>query len=122
MVMPGGRRGAGSMGCITSLLLLALMVYLANQFGRPWFRYQQFRDEMRTNARFAVTLPDSVILTRLRARADSLRLPEAAQRISIVRTGRPGSITISTTYVEVIKLILVGEKRITFTPKAEEPL
>jgi len=114
------RRGRGALGCLGSLVVLALLIYAGFIFGPPWLRYQQFRDEMKTEARFSISLPDSVIRARLAVRADSLRLPAAARRVTIVRRGgSPPTITISAAYDEHLHLLFLGERTLHFKPTVE---
>lgn len=122
MVTSRNDRGSGSLGCLSSILVLVVMIYLAVLFGEPWFRYRQYQDQMKTSARFAVTIPDSVIRIRLTSLADSLGLPRRAKRLKIERNGVRQRITISATYDEVIKIPILGPKTITFRPRAEERL
>ena len=116
------RRGTGTIGCLASLALTAALIFLAVQFGKPWFRYQQFRDVMKSSARYAISLPDSVIRARLLAVADSLGLPKEAKRVRIDRQRSPASITISSDYVEKVMVPLYGPVTIRFKPRAEEAL
>lgn len=89
----------------------------------PWLRYEQFDAEMRSNARFAVTLPDSVIRVRLASQVDSLGLPPGAKMISIQRHGsHPAVITIRSEYDELVTLPIFGAKKLHFKAHAEEPL
>ncbi len=113
-------RGRGALGCLGSLLVLAALIYAGFIFGPPWLRYQQYRDEMKTEARFSISLPDSVIRSRLAVRADSLRLPAAARKISIVRHGgSPPTIIISAAYDEHLHLLLLGTRTLHFKPSVE---
>lgn len=103
--------------------MFLLIVYFGARFIPPWMHYQQFRDEMRSDARFGTTLTDSVIRIRLVAQADTLGLPPEAKRIVIRRRGgRPPTITISAEYIVKINLPIFGIKLLHFKPKAEEPL
>lgn len=122
MVVLKSRRGAGSIGCLASFVLIAAAIFLAVQLGKPWFRYQQFHDVMKSSARYAVTLPDSVIRARLWASADSLGLPKDAKRLKIQRSKSPAQIIISSEYTEVVKLPLYGPLKLKFKPHAEEAL
>ncbi|MGH7582679.1 MAG: hypothetical protein ACREL5_05590 [Gemmatimonadales bacterium] len=120
--MPRDRAGRGALGCLLTILLVGIVAYIGIQFLPPWMRYEQFEDEMRTDARFGVTLADSVIMVRLQATADTLGLPPAAHRISIRRTIVPAKIIIQSTYVEHVKLPIFGIKSMTFHASAEESL
>ncbi len=115
--MVGGRRGTSSAGCLVSLLLIGAAVYVGIALGRPWFRYEQFRDEMTSSARFSGTLTDAAILTHLRAVADTLGLPPEAKRITVTRLEPPGGVVISVKYTERVTLPLYGEKVYKFAPK-----
>lgn len=110
------RRGASSLGCLIPLLVLALVIYFAIDFGEAYFRFYQFKDTMGAEARFATTRTDDQINTHLRLLADSLQMPPGAELISIERTGT--SITISSDYDEVIKLPMNKEQVIHFHPSA----
>ena len=116
------RRGGSTAGCLAWVFLAAALIFLAVQFGKPWFRYQQFRDVMKNAARYAVTLPDSVIRARVMGSADSLGLPKEAKRVTIRRTGSPGAIVISAEYTERVVLPLYGPVLVRFKPRAEEAL
>ena len=124
MVNPiSNRRGKGTLGCIVPIVLIALFIYAGSLFGRPWFRAQQFRDEMTTTARFAASLSDSLIRVRLEARADSLKLPGAARRsLRIRRIANPDRVVITSKWVDSISIPVVGIKVLNWDMKAEEPL
>jgi hypothetical protein len=115
-------RGSGTVGCLAWIALGATLIFLAVQFGKPWFRYQQFQDVMKSSARYAVTLPDSVIRSRLVSVADSLALPKEAKRLTIRRTSAPARIVISSQYSEQVKLPVIGAVMLRFKPRAEEAL
>ena len=40
------RRGASSIGCLFSLLVLAAVVYFGVNVGEVYWRYYQYRDDM----------------------------------------------------------------------------
>ncbi|HEX3928347.1 MAG TPA: hypothetical protein VHW65_10145 [Gemmatimonadales bacterium] len=123
MVTLRDRHGRTSLGCLGTIVLFVVIGYLAAELGPPWLRYQQFNDEMRSAARYGVSLPDSVIRARIMARADSLRLPLAAHHVVIVRhRGTNGTIRISAPYTETIHLLLLGDRTLHFKPSAEESL
>jgi hypothetical protein len=116
------RRGAGTLGCLFTLVIAGAALYLAVQFGKPWFRYQQFHDVMKSQARYAISLPDSVIRARLMSSADSLGLPPAAKRLRIARERSPANITISSEYVEKVMIPIYGPVLLHFKARAEEAL
>jgi hypothetical protein len=114
------RRGATNLGCLLPLLVVAIAVYFAIDFGQVYFRAYQFKDAMTSEANFASTLTDEAITRRLVALADSLQLPPGAELITIVRS--PRSITISSDYDEIIQLPMKKERVIHFHPQASASL
>lgn len=108
------RRGASTLGCLIPILILAIGVYFAFDFGLAYFRFYQFKDAMGQEARFAGDRTDEQITRRLSALADTLQLPPGAELITIIRD--PRTITISSDYDEVIKLPLNKERVIHFHP------
>ena len=116
-----GRRGASTTGCLVSLLLFVGLLYYGINVGEVWFRYYQFVDEMKTQARLAPALDDMTIRRRLQAKAQSLGLPERAQQIYIARHQSPREIRIEAVYSETIDLPLLHHT-FQFTPRARQPL
>lgn len=113
------RSGASSMGCLFTLLVVAAVIYFGVNIGEVYWRAYQFQDDMRQEVKFAAHSANDVILTHLRASADSLGLPEDAQRISIRRTQK--TISVDAEYDERIELpMYVRDKH--FHPHAEGPL
>ena len=114
------RRGASTIGCLLPILILAVGIYFAIDFGEAYFRAYQFKDAMGQEARFATTRTDDQITSHLSALADSLELPRGAELITILRS--PSTISISSDYDEVIKLPLKKERVLHFHPMAESSL
>ena len=109
-------RGASTLGCLFSLLIVVAVIYFGVGVGAPYFRYYQFRDAMRQEVRFAAHNSDQAILRHLRRKADSLGLPDAAGEVTLQRYGR--HIEIESEYYEHIELpLFVREVR--FNPHAE---
>lgn len=113
------RRGAGTLGCLFTLLIVVAVAYFGVNVGRVYWRFYQYQDDMRQAVRFASTLTNDRIVARLRASADSLGLPEAAWKISIRRS--PNFITVESDYYETVELPLFV-REIHFNPHAEGPL
>ena len=44
----GSRRGTSTAGCLFSLVLFVAAIYYGINIGKPWFRYYQLLDEMRS--------------------------------------------------------------------------
>ena len=110
------RAGASTLGCLVLLLIVAALAYFAVNVGEVYWRSYQFGDAMRQEARFAARNSDDIIRGRLRAKADSLGLPEGAQHIRIRRS--PHHISIWTEYYDNVELPLVV-KEVYFNPQAE---
>ncbi len=109
------RRGEGTVGCLFSIFVAIALVYFGINAGRPFWDYYQFQDRMTQEARFAANRSDVTIQRRLRDYADSLGLPEAAQKVKVRR--RSGTIEIwSEYYVNIEFPGFVREQH--FTPRA----
>ncbi|HTG83520.1 MAG TPA: hypothetical protein VL853_01870, partial [Gemmatimonadales bacterium] len=91
----GSRRGTSTAGCLFSLVLFVAAIYYGINIGKPWFRYYQLLDEMRSAARLAPTLSDAVIRRRLDEKVDELGLPAEATKFQITRSGKPRKIIIT---------------------------
>jgi len=113
------RRGRSSLGCLFMVLIAAAVGYFGVNAGESYWRYFQFRDAMQQEARFATQKTNDQILTRLRAAADSLGLPEEASMISIRRTA--DSISIGADYDELVEMPMYV-KAIHYRPRAVGPL
>ena len=104
-------------------MLIIAVVYFGGRFIPPWIAYEQFRDEMKSNARFATTLPDSTIRMHLLAQVDTLGLPPEARKITIKhRLGRPPTITISADYFVKVMVPIFGVKLLHFKPSVTESI
>lgn len=114
--MVKSRRGAGSLGCLFSLLIIAAIGYFGLPVAEAYFRYWQFEDEMSQAVRFARINSDREIRTRLQTFVDSAGLPPEARNLQIAR--RNGRIDVSASYVE--EFHLPGYVRVqAFNPSAQ---
>ena len=113
------RAGASNLGCVFTLVFVAAVAYFAVSFARVYWHFYQFQEDMRQEVRSARQRRNDQILVRLRASADSLRLPEAARKISIRRTQT--MISIESDYYEMVEFPMVV-REIHFNPRAEGPL
>ena len=111
------RRGASTLGCLIPLLILAVVIYFAIDFGTAYFRYYQFKDAMRQEARFSYERTDEQINKHLVALADTLELPVGANLITILRS--PSNVSISSDYDEVITLPFKQERVLHFHPSGD---
>lgn len=111
------RAGRSALGCLVLLLLLTAAGYFAVNIGEAYFRFYQFQDAMKQEARFAARRTDEEIVQRLRAKADSLGLPEQAlKHLRVRRT--TNVIRIRSDYEQAIELpAMVRELR--FEPQVE---
>jgi hypothetical protein len=109
-------RGASTLGCLFSMLIVVAVVYFGVNVGAPYLRYYQFRDAMQQQLHFAERRTDAEILSTLRLKADSLALPGQAQRINVRRT--PSRIVLWSEYTETIDFPFVT-RDITFRPVVE---
>lgn len=110
------RRGAGSFGCLISIILFVAVLYYGYHIGQIYLKFYQLQDEMNTQASLAPSLANDVIYRRLAAKSDSLL--GRTLRFEIQRTRR---ITITTEYSDSVDLPFF--KHIyRLKPKAEAPL
>jgi hypothetical protein len=110
------RRGASALGCLFSLFIVVAIAYFGVNVGRVYWRFYEYQDDMRQEARFASQRTNDQILAHLKASADSLGLPEAATQISIRRNDR--AISIESSYYENIELPMYV-REVHFHPHAE---
>jgi hypothetical protein len=96
------RRGAGRLGCLFILLIIAGVGYFGVGIGETYLRFYRYRDAMAQQARFAATRSDATITSHLANVADSLGLPSAARRVQILRTDR--GVQIEARYFESVEL------------------
>jgi hypothetical protein len=94
------RVGMTKMGCLLVLLLAVAAVYVAIPIGETYFRYLEYKDAMRQEARFRSGLPNERIIRNLKIQVDSLGLPEEAGIVTITR--KDGQITIEAEYEESV--------------------
>jgi hypothetical protein len=100
----GPPRGVSTLGCLFSLLLVAVVFYYGIDIGRVYWNYYKLLDQMKVSARFAQTQNDEQILRTLRGAVDELGLPEEAKRFVIRRTEAPRRIRIQTQYTVQLEL------------------
>ena len=117
--MVSDRRGSSNLGCLLTLLLFVAALYYGVHIGEVYLRYYRLLDAMRFQASIAPSIKDDAINRRLMATADSILGFTPAFRI--VRTGRPGRITIETEYRDSVDLPLF-KRAFPLHPRAEAPL
>jgi hypothetical protein len=120
-VRRAGVRGAGSTGCLVSLLVFVALLYYGVNIGEVYFRYYRLLDEMESQARIAAGLDNGTIARRIAAAVDDIGVPDSARRVVVRRTLEPREITISTDYSETVDLPFFTHTFV-FHPKATQPL
>jgi hypothetical protein len=120
-VRRAGVRGAGSTGCLVSLLGFVALLYYGVNIGEVYFRYYRLLDEMESQARIAAGLDNGTIARRIAAAVDDIGVPDSARRVVVRRTLEPREITISTDYSETVDLPFFTHTFV-FHPKATQPL
>lgn len=110
------RAGRSNLGCLVTLLVISVIIYLGVKIGEVYWRAYEFRDAMRQEVRFASQISDDRMLLHLRALADTIGLPEEAKQIRISRSAN--RIVVEASYSESVELPLVV-RRFHFSPRAE---
>ena len=114
--MVTSRRGATTLGCLFTVLLLVAGGYFGLKIANVYWNFYQYEDTMKQHVRFAETVTDRQLFDRVVAKADSLGLPEEAKDVTVERVGR--HISISADYVVMVELPL-HVRTFHFTPRAE---
>lgn len=112
MVKGGGVR----LGCVFTIVLAGALLYYGTGIGQLYWRYYQYQDAYKQEARFADHHTDDEIKHHLRAVADSLGLPEQAQKIYVKR--KPRHILIWNEYYDHVDLPFFS-RDFYFNPTAE---
>jgi hypothetical protein len=81
------RRGGVKLGCFAVMVLLGLGGWAGAYVGDAYWKYYQFADAFKQEAKFAGHYTDRQIKQHLRSMADSLVLPDDAYEI-VVERGR----------------------------------
>ncbi len=109
------RRGASSLGCLVTLLLVVAIGYFGFGIAEVYVRAYRYQDAMSTQAKYAAQFSDDIIRRRLRSLVDSLGLPEEAGQLKIRRTS--SRFEVSAEYHESIELPGVV-RSVRFAPSA----
>ena len=105
------RRAAGSMGCMSVLAITAIALWVGLPAAHVYMRAYQYEDILRGELQFATVDPDSAMLRKIRAAADSIDgLPAEAYDIVIDRRNR--TITIEGGYEDTIHFPLGRKKAV----------
>jgi hypothetical protein len=97
------RRGSTETGCLSWILVIAIIAYAGMHIGAPYMRFYRFRDAVDQQARYATFRNDDSIREEIWAAADSLGLPEEAYHVTVERA--PSAIRIFGSYDDSWKLL-----------------
>jgi hypothetical protein len=96
------RRGAGPIGCLLRIVVLAAAVYVGLRFAAPYLDAWRFEDAMKTQAETAEVNADSEIRSTLMQTAADLGISLRPADLRIQRSR--GAITISATWSTEVAL------------------
>lgn len=96
------RRGSAGMGCLSWLLILAIVVFVGIHVGAPYMRYYRFRDAVDQQVRYATFRSNDAMREQIWAAADSLGLPEEAYHVTVERA--PSQIRVFGSYIDTWQL------------------
>lgn len=96
------RRGAITLGCLVTLLLIAAALYFGIPAAESYKKYLAYKDIMAQEVRFHAKVPDVQIKAHLAVVADSLGLPEDAGKVTVTR--KNGRLTIAAEYEQPFQL------------------
>ncbi len=84
---PAFRSRAGNirLGCMLLIVIVGALCYYGSRVGEMYWRYFQYEDGFKQQARFAAHHTDGEIKHALRQMADSLELPDGAHTIYVKR-------------------------------------
>ncbi len=99
---PRARAGKMRLGCLLTLVIVGALSYYGWGAAKAALNFYEYQDAMEQEARFAARTANETIVSGLRAKADSLGLPEAAGKIQIHR--KENKIWIWANYIELIEL------------------
>jgi hypothetical protein len=99
--MVSRRAGKAKLGCLLTMIIIAVIGYFGVHVGKAYWGYYQFQDRMKQEARFAMHRSDALITKRLKEFADSLDLPEGAHNVNVRRRQR--TIQIWAEYYQIIE-------------------
>jgi hypothetical protein len=96
------RPGKFRLGCLLGLLILGAIIYYGYNIAQVALRYYEYKDAMEQEARFGLHQQNDLIVSHLRAKADTLNMPDGAYQVRVKRRGN--DILISADYIESIEL------------------
>jgi hypothetical protein len=101
------------------LLILAFLVYSGIKFGMPYYRYLAFKSDAKEIVRvFFEHKNEGEIKDKIFERAQELKIPINKEDIEVSMTAK--SVRIRTSWFEVVDLLGIYRKTLTFTVDIEE--
>jgi hypothetical protein len=79
------RRGNVRLGCILLTVIAGALIYYGSRIGAMYWRYYEYEDAFKQQARFAAHHTDGEIGRTLQQMADTLSLPDGAHHIYVKR-------------------------------------
>jgi hypothetical protein len=110
------RRGGVKLGCFAAMIVLGIGGWAGAYVGEAYWKYYQFADAFKQEAKFAGHYTDRQIKQHLRSMADSLVLPDDAYEI-VVERGRHHIVIDSQYYAHVNLGVMTRD--FFFNPHAE---
>ncbi len=111
------RRGTSAVGCLVTVFVTSLVVYLSFHVGMAYLERYRFEEQMRHEIRFGGQRTDDEIKARLKAWADSSGYPaEAGSEVGIQRSEK--QIRIWSDYEHQLRFP-VFPRKLKFHPSAE---
>ena len=96
------RRGSGSGGCLTFIVLAAVVVVFGWPAAQVYLRAYEYEDAMRQVLVYSTGKNDEGLQSRMRASADSIGdLPDDAYDVRVTRSD--GMIRLSASYTDTIR-------------------
>jgi len=98
-----GERGEGRIGLLITLIVIAVMIFLAVRIIPVRIAAYEFRDVLREEARYgAVRNSDEIVVKRILDKAAELEIPLKKQDLKVSRT--PSQMVIKASYEQPIDL------------------
>ncbi len=106
------RSGKTHIGCLFSLFIVAVGIYVGVNIAEVYWRYYRLEDYVKEQVDFASLVGDDVILRRLVAYSDNLGVPLGQRDWTVRRTWTPRQITISAQYQDTIRIEVLGLRKV----------
>lgn len=113
-------KGIGLIKTAIVLLIIVAIIYVGFKFAGVYFAYFSIKDKMKQTAKFDSLEPEEVIVNKIMAKANDLKIPLLEENIHIEKY--PGDkIIISITYEDSIRFPYYTH-HFKFEPEVEAPM